>query len=345
MTALPAGPTDGQLSKLVRVLGDHATVVVSGTKLAGEMGTTRSQVWRLVQRLRALGVDIAGHPATGYRMRKVADLLLPETLAPMLRGTIFAGKVHHYFKTASTQTLALEAAQAGAPEGTLYVGEEQVSGRGRGAHRWHSARSQGVYLSAVLRPALPPADVLPLTLAAGLATASAVEQVFSSGQERSIPGARLGNLDLRWPNDVLLNGKKFAGVLVELAAEATRVRYVVIGIGVNVNQASFPGELQSLATSLRRETGRAWSRVELAAALLKSLDHEYRELMKNSAMGRDSVLRRFEERSSYARNRRVRVEENGGFEGTTTGLDERGFLLVETVQGQRTVFSGQVREV
>ena len=231
---------------------DHATVVASGTKIAQEIGTTRSEIWRLVQQLRGLGVDIAGHSASGYRLRKVPDLLLAETLAPLLRGTIFASHIHHYFKTTSTNLVAMEAAAAGAPEGSVFLAEEQTAGRGRGAHGWLSARSQGIYCSAVLRPALSPADVLVLTLATGLAVCSAVEQVLGRHGE-TLAGAP--QLDLRWPNDPLLNGKKFCGILVELTAEATRVRYLVVGVGINVNQPSFPGELRNEATSLRLETG------------------------------------------------------------------------------------------
>ena len=321
---------------------DHATVVVSGTKMAQEIGTSRSEVWRLVQQLRGLGVDIAGHAATGYRLRKVPDLLLGETLAPMLRGTIFGNQIHHYFKLGSTNVTAMEAAAQGAPEGSVFLAEEQVAGRGRGAHGWHSARSQGIYCSVVLRPALSPADVLVLTLATGLAACAAVEQMLAHHGSREKPGTA-AQIDLRWPNDLLLNSKKIAGILAELTAEATRVRYLVVGIGVNVNQPGFPAELRDLATSLRLETGTSWSRVELAAALLKSLDREYRALLKPGPGGRESVLRRFQERSSYAQGRRVRVEEDGGYEGVTAGLDTRGFLQVETSRGLRTVLSGGVR--
>ena len=148
--------------------------------------------------------------------------------------------------------------------------------------------------------------------------------------------------DLRWPNDLLLDGKKFCGILTEMTAEATRVRHVVVGIGINVNHASFPGSLQSEATSLRLATGTEWSRVELTAALLKSLDREYKLLISGPS-GRDSILRRFAERSSYVRGKNVHVDENGGFDGVTEGLDTRGFLQVRTPQGLRTVLSGAVR--
>jgi BirA family biotin operon repressor/biotin-[acetyl-CoA-carboxylase] ligase len=149
--------------------------------------------------------------------------------------------------------------------------------------------------------------------------------------------------DLRWPNDLLLGGKKFCGILLEMNAEATRVRHVVVGIGMNVNQESFPGELAETATSLRMESGRGWSRVELTAALLKSLDREYGKLGDLST--REEMRRRFEQYSSSARGRRVRVEEDGGYEGVTEGLDERGFLRARTESGVRTVLSGGVREI
>jgi BirA family transcriptional regulator, biotin operon repressor / biotin---[acetyl-CoA-carboxylase] ligase len=314
---------------------ENATVVVSGTKIADEIGTGRSEVWRLVQQLRTLGVEIAGHPATGYQLKTVPDLLLPDMLAPPLKGTIFGADVphtyHHYYKIGSTNIEAMESASAGAPEGSVFVAEEQTAGRGRGAHQWESAPSAGIYCSVVFRPALPPSEALVLSLAAGLAVHSAVQQIDS----RLSP-------DLKWPNDLMLNGKKFCGILTEMNAEATRVRYIVAGIGINVNQVNFPVELQAIATSLRLASGTEWSRVELCAALLKSLDREYRDLLEKPG-AHESILQRFQERSLTARGRHVRVEENGGFEGVTEGLDPRGFLQVRTAEGLRTVLSGTVR--
>ena len=148
--------------------------------------------------------------------------------------------------------------------------------------------------------------------------------------------------DLKWPNDLLLNGKKVCGILTEMNAEPTRVRYIVVGIGINVNQATFPAELRPIATSLRLVSGTEWSRVELCAALLKSLDREYRDLLEKPG-AHESILQRFQERSSTVRGRHVLVEENGGFEGVTEGLDPRGFLQVRTAEGLRTVLSGTVR--
>lgn len=325
--------TDARLGRIVRVLMGFPTVVISGTKLAQEIGATRSEVWRLVQQLRALGVGIAGHPASGYQLSAVPDLLLPEVLQPLVRGTIFSEHIHHFYRAGSTNTLALEAAAGGAPEGSVFLAEQQTAGRGRGSNQWHSAESTGIYCSVILRPALPPSDVLVLSLTAGVAVHATVQEIDA----RIIP-------DLKWPNDLLLGGKKFCGLLTEMGAEATRVRHIVVGIGINVNQTQFPGALEQTATSLRMATGTEWSRMDLCAALLKSLDREYRNfLAQPEAHG--EILRRFEELSSMARGRLVRIEENGGFEGTTEGLDPRGFLQVRTSDGLRIVYSGTVRPV
>jgi BirA family transcriptional regulator, biotin operon repressor / biotin---[acetyl-CoA-carboxylase] ligase len=325
-------PTDLRLEQIVGLLMEHATVVISGTKIAQEISSSRSEVWRLIQQLRGLGVDVAGHPATGYQLRAVPDLLLPGILRPLVRGTIFEGNLHHFYKIGSTNNAAMAAAAEGAPEGTVFLAEEQTAGRGRGSNSWHSPRSTGLYCSVILRPQVPPSDILTLSLAAGLAVQGAVRLVDSRVDS-----------DLKWPNDVLIEGKKVSGVLAEMTAEATRVRYVVVGIGINVNQASFPKEIP--ATSLRLVTGGEWSRVELAAALLKSLDREYRGLIEGPH-ARKLILRRFAENSSWVRGKPVRVEENGApFEGTTDGLDERGFLRVRTESDVRTVLSGTVREL
>ena len=323
-------PTDVRLGRIVRLLMEHATVVVSGTKIAEEISSNRTEVWRLIQQLRALGVDVAGHPATGYQLRSVPDLLLPEILRPLLRGTIFDAHLNHFYKIGSTNTAAMAAAAQGAPEGSVLLAEEQTAGRGRGANTWQSPRSTGIYCSIILRPELPPSEVLVMTLAAGLAVQTSIQQIDARVQA-----------DLKWPNDVLVHGEKLCGILTEMNAEATRVRHIVVGIGINVNQTSFPKDLG--ATSLRLVTGREWSRVELVAALLKSVHAEYQRLLEDSD-ARESILRRFAEHSSWIYSKKVRIEENGSaFEGTTQGLDGRGFLQVLTAHGMRTVLSGTVR--
>jgi len=251
-----------------------------------------------------------------------------------LRDTPFAGKLRFFPTIHSTNTYAMQEAESGAPEGMVYFADEQTAGRGRGTHQWSSPPDSGLYVSVLLRPRIPPADVLWLSLAAGLAVRDAVEHVTSLA------------CDLRWPNDLLLGRRKFCGILTELNAEVTRIRHLVIGIGINVNQPAFSSELNSIATSLHVETGRDWSRQELLIALLQSLHREVVALATPATAhaATQSILQRLERASTWIRGKKVRVEELEEFSGETEGLDARGFLLVRTTQGLRTVFSGGVRE-
>ncbi len=246
-----------------------------------------------------------------------------------LVGTPFAGKLHFFPSIHSTNTYAMQQAEAGAPEGSVYFADEQTAGRGRGAHQWASPPGSGLYVSVLLRPQIPPAEILWLSLAAGLAVREAVRQVTAL------------ECDLRWPNDLLFGRRKFCGILTELNAEVTRIRHVVVGIGINVHQEKFPPGLHDIATSLRMETGREWPRQQLLIALLQSLHREVSGLSREAA---SRILQRLEAASSWVRGKRVRVEEGPGFSGVTEGLDARGFLQVRTAEGLRTVYSGGVRE-
>src|ERR1041385_6274848 len=197
------------------------------------------------------------------------EYLLPELLAPMVRNTIFSGNIHHCVQADSTNSIALRgAALAGqhpddTPEGAVFLAEEQTAGRGRSAHTWHSERGTGIYCSFWLRPPMTPAETLWLSLIAGVAVQDAVRETTG------LPA------DIRWPNDLLIQDKKFAGILTEMNSENSKVHHAVIGVGVNVNQAAFPSELATTATSLRLEGGREFSRVEVAAALIRAFDREY----------------------------------------------------------------------
>ena len=322
---------DERLDRIVDLLAQHRTVV-SGSRVARAIGATGEQVWGLIQLLRRHGVEIEGSPASGYSLRAIPDLLLPSLLAPQLRGTLFQAGLNHYYKIRSTNAVALKAAAEGAPEGTVFVAEEQTAGRGRGGHTWYSARGAGIYCSMLLKPAMAPSDSLLMSLAAGLAVHAAVDGTK--------PENRNLQLDLKWPNDLLVGGKKFCGILTEMNAEPTRVRHLVIGIGINVNHETFPPHLQADATSLRLAIGALWSRVDLTVALLKSAHREYKELVSG---GRESILRRFCSLSSMVSATPVRVEGNGSFQGITEGLDAQGFLQVRTEEGLRTVLSGTVR--
>jgi len=263
----------------------------------------------------------------------MTDPLDIRALQSALEGSAFAEHIELFPAIGSTNTHAMLQAQKGAPHGSVYVAEEQTAGRGRGAHGWHSEPGAGLYISVLLRPRMAPADALWVSLAAGLAVQAAVENVTALVA------------DIRWPNDLLFGERKFGGILTEMNAEATRVRYLVTGIGINVNHGEFPPELRDTATSLRLESDRFTSRQDLAIAILRAFHEETKALMqaKNLSQATDSILRRVEKKSSWIRGKRVSVDESGGYTGVTAGLDARGFLRVQTGAGMRTVLSGGVR--
>ncbi len=258
-----------------------------------------------------------------------------ERLRQELKGTRFAESLHHFAVVDSTNIVALEATQAGAANGSVYFADEQTAGRGRGGHGWHSSVGDGLYVSAIVRPHMALKEALWLSLATGMAVQAAIAEVTGLHPQ------------IRWPNDVLVGERKCCGILVETAADgAGMLRHAVIGIGVNVNQQQFPAEIESLATSLRIETGSPWSRQKMLTALLQALDYQIALLESELAGTSDSagILERFSAMSGWVNGKSVSVAEGGGYTGVTAGLDKRGYLLVRDEEGAlHTVLSGGVR--
>jgi BirA family biotin operon repressor/biotin-[acetyl-CoA-carboxylase] ligase len=261
---------------------------------------------------------------------------LPQ-LEAALAGTLYAGKLHFAPVTDSTNSDGLEAARAGAPHGTVYFADEQLAGRGRGNHGWHSAAGEGLYVSVLLRPPIPAARLQLLPFAAGLAAADAI---------RATTGLPV---DLRWPNDLLIGPRKTGGILVEGKvegkaegkAESSAVAYAVVGIGINVHQRGFPADLATPATSLDLEAGKSNSRQRLLIWLLKSLERETLGLLDPTAT--ETIPNRMAQASTWVNGRSVRVHGPQACTGVTAGLDEDGFLLVRTATGLVTVQTGGLR--
>jgi BirA family biotin operon repressor/biotin-[acetyl-CoA-carboxylase] ligase len=325
------GTTDRRIAALVTLLAENATVVVSGARVAREIGVSRSTVWKWVERLRELGVRVKGHPRTGYFLEKVPDILTAEMLRQRLKGSLFGKHIYHFLKVDSTNRVALELGHADEPEGAVVLGEEQTAGRGRAGRGWHSERATGIYVTLLLRPKLAPVQAPLLTMMAGLSAHAAIQ-------------AQTGlTVDLKWPNDLLIGGKKVGGILTEMHAEPGQVRFVIVGIGLNVNQDKFPAELAARATSLRAASGRPQSRLELLVRLLREFERDYNDFLSE---GPAAVIERFAKVSSYAYGKRVRVS-NGreNFTGTTAGIGPEGLLLVKRDNGQvMTVIAGDVTE-
>ena len=281
-----------------------------------------------------------------------------------LAGTEFHNHLQHFPSVTSTSDLATAAAQSGARHG-VWIADQQTAGRGRGSHTWHSAPGDGLYLTALTTPRVPVQSVLRLSFATAIAVQSAIASLY---------GFRVpGEIDIRWPNDLLLNRRKVAGILIDTASAPASppapamLRYAVIGIGINLNHAAFPPELDPIATSIRRElpadlplreeqehstrsaenSTKCLPREPLTAAILRALATEIRQLATDNVEA--ATDNSPERHSTWLRGKRVRVEpradQPGGYTGTTAGLDPNGFLRVATDDGQlRTVLTGGLRE-
>jgi BirA family transcriptional regulator, biotin operon repressor / biotin---[acetyl-CoA-carboxylase] ligase len=325
------GTTDRRIDALLSLLADNPMIVISGQKIARQIGVSRSAVWRWSQRLRALGVQVKGHARTGYRIERVPDVLSPTLLRRRLRESVFSKRIYHFFKTGSTNEVAFDLGHAGEPHGAVVLAEEQTAGRGRAGRRWHSEKTSGIYLTVLLRPPISPMLAPLLTLVAGLAVRDAILEEIELAP------------DLRWPNDLLLAGKKFCGILTEMHAEPDRIHFVVVGIGMDVNHAAMPAELAGGATSLRMVTGKTHSRLEIVVRLLRHLETYYNRFL---AEGPPPILARFTEVSGYARGRRVRISTAAeSYAGTTDGLEPNGLLRVRRDDGRlEVVIAGDVSE-
>jgi len=276
-----------------------------------------------------------------------------------IAATQFVGHVTHLETTPSTNDLALQAALAGARTG-VWIADQQIAGRGRGRHAWHSPAGAGIYMTALIAPPIPMQSALALSLRVAIAVQSAIVA--------TTPFTRPNEIDIRWPNDLILNGKKCGGILIDTASNPARpnqpatLRYAVVGIGINLNHTTFPAELDPIATSLRRELPnhlelrsepftrsvengtKCLPREPLIAAILIALDAETQSLTANLEPGTPDLAGI----STWITGKRVRVEARDatpGYTGTTAGLNPSGFLLVKGDDGQlHTVLSGGLRE-
>lgn len=317
---------DRILDRLLRNQGEY----VSGEELSREFGVSRTAIWKHIADLRGDGYQIEAHSRLGYRLQGSPDRLLPAEVRRWMEAGGLGAKIIHHESVGSTNDEARALAAAGAPEGTVVVAEEQTGGKGRLGRRWESPRGTGVWLSVILRPPLPPAEVSPLTLVAAVAVAEAIERAT---------GLRPG---IKWPNDVLVNGRKVCGILTELSAEVERINHVILGIGINVNLASadLPEEVRGSASSLAAEAGAPVSRARLAGELLSRLDYWYRVFLRQGFDPAREVWKRYSitlGRPVTASSRTQRIE------GIAVDVEGDGALLIEMADGSRQrVLAGEV---
>jgi BirA family biotin operon repressor/biotin-[acetyl-CoA-carboxylase] ligase len=307
--------SDERLLALLR-----ADEFVSGEAIAEALGISRAAVAKRVDRLRERGFAIAAAPRRGYRLDGTPDALTADVVAGKLTTAWLGRAWRHEASVASTNDEAAAWARAGAPAGAVVVADEQTRGRGRLGRRWHSPPGASLYLSAVLRPPLPPHRVPPLTLAAGVAVAEALV-AFDV-----VPA-------LKWPNDVQLDGKKVAGILTEMSADLDRVHHVVVGIGVNLNVEAFPEELQAIATSLQITRGAPVSRAEFAAMLCARLEHWVDQFVADGAA---AVVAAWKQHARFFGKRVSVTAGRDRMEGVAEDLDDDGALRLRLDDGRTT---------
>lgn len=299
---------------------------VSGEELSHLSGVSRTAVWKEIGKLRAEGYKISARPRQGYKLAAVPDRLTAQELRWNLKTRVVGCRVHAYESTDSTMDLSHRLAASGEPEGSVVITESQSKGRGRMGRAWASPRGTGLYFSILFRPALPVSRVSHLTLVAAVAVADAV-----AGTTGIRP-------DLKWPNDLLMDGKKICGILTELNAEVNRVNYVVLGVGMNVNTAK--ADLPAHATSLKEQAGEKIDRLALARALFLRIDERYHQFLGG---GWEHIL---EDWRSHARflGSRVRVALEGRvIDGHALDIDSDGALLVRADTGiVESVSAGEV---
>jgi len=293
---------------------------VSGQEISQEFGVSRTSIWKHVKALRRDGCRIEAVPRSGYRLQANPDLLLPFSMRAKLRTKTIGQRIHHFASLKSTQAVAHRLAQQGEPEGAVVIAEEQSGGRGRWGRSFFSPPG-GLWFSLILRPPLQPQAALTLTLMAGVAVAEATK--------------RLGTLPLllKWPNDVFIGGKKVAGILGEMIAEVDVLRYVILGIGVNVNvrRESFPPDLKDTATSLSLELGHDASRSEFLCRVLEHFEAYYGLLL---AHGVRPVLDAWRSLPSILGSEVSAETPEGPVQGKALDIDEQGALMVEAAAGK-----------
>ncbi len=317
---------------------------VSGQDICNRFGVSRTAVWKAINKLRADGYEIEAVSNRGYRLGISPDIMSRDEILSRLTTGYIGRELYYYDETDSTnariRALADEAgpvhaaggSAGGASNGTLAVSDMQSAGRGRRGRGWDSPAGSNIYMSLLLRPDISPSDAPMITIVMAYAVCEGIRGIIGDG------------VQIKWPNDIVVNGRKVCGILTEMTMEADYIKDVTVGVGINVNQGDrdlFPEEIRETATSIRLEAGEMICRAELIARIMSVFEKEYDEFLKNGNLG--FLKDRYEERL-VSMGREVRVlDPKGEYTGISRGIDERGELMVETDGGEiRHVYAGEV---
>lgn len=315
-------------SEILRLLKENDTYI-SGQQLCEQFQVSRTAIWKVIDQLKKEGYQIEAVRNKGYRLIESPDVMSKAEIDSLV-DTKWAGKnVIYYDETDSTNNRAKEAGNNKEPHGTLFVADMQMAGKGRRGRVWKSPSGSSIYMTILLYPDIPPVKAPQLTLIMAIAVAEGIREV--TGLETKI----------KWPNDIVVNGKKICGILTEMSTEIDYINHVVIGIGINVNMESFPEDIAKTATSLRIEAGKEFRRFELIAAIIEHFEKAYEAVCEAGSL--EPIMEDYN-RLLVNCGRRVRVlEPEHEYDALALGIDKTGELQVECEDGSRkSVFAGEV---
>lgn len=315
-------------NEILRLLKTSDTYI-SGQQLCGYFKVSRTSVWKVMEQLKKEGYEIEAVRNRGYRLVSSPDVISEAEIKSLL-GTEWAGrKVVYYDETDSTNNRAKDSGEKNGAHGTLFIADKQNAGKGRRGRAWESPSGKSIYMTILLRPQITPDKAPMLTLIMGLSVAEGIRKV--SGAETAI----------KWPNDIVMNKKKVCGILTEMATEMEYVNYVVIGVGINVNQEYFSEGIKEIATSLYEETGTVYQRSELIAAVLERFEKNYEMFLETGDL---SAVRKAYDSILVNRGQEVKVLEPGNeYRAVAEGINKNGELIVRLSDGrQKNIFAGEV---
>lgn len=302
---------------------------VSGQKIADSLGISRNAVWKAVERIRREGYDVEAVTGMGYKLKDNEDTFGEISIQSFLKTKRLGRDLIFFDETGSTNDEIKKRAEKGAEEGLLIVADRQTKGKGRRGRSWDSFGGVNIAMSCLLRPGFSPDTAPMLTIVMAISVMQGIEEMTGI------------KAHIKWPNDIVVNGKKCVGILTEMSAEPDYIHYVVIGTGINVNTESFPAEISDMATSLHMEGGKIYSRSKLAAAVINAFEKNYDLFMESGNLVAFRDL--YNERCINA-EKRVRVmDPKGSYEALAKGINEKGELEVVTDDGENiNVYAGEV---
>ncbi len=302
---------------------------ISGQELCNRFGVSRTAVWKAINQLKEAGYEIEAQQNKGYRLMAAPDLMTEAEIKSLMHTEWVAKEVLYFDTIDSTNTKAQELAEKGYPSGTLVVADKQESGKGRRGRSWVSPSGTGIFMTLMIKPDINPNNASMLTLVAALAVAKAITSV--TGEEAMI----------KWPNDIVVNGKKVCGILTEMNAQFDYINHIVVGIGINVHNESFPEEISQMASSLMIEAGgKRFHRAQIIAETMSYFEQYYDTFLKTQDL---SALVREYDKLLVNRNKSVRVlDPKEPFDGKAMGITSKGELIVDTWESRKLVSSGEV---